>query len=134
MWRKIGILLVLTSVLLFACSSGQPKIMLERGRIDVGEVVNGEIATRQISVSNEGKANLVIEAVTTSCGCTKARLEPMTIPPGGSGVLTIEFDSAAHGEELSGSLIRQIFITSNDRQQPEVLVELAATVIAQTSP
>jgi hypothetical protein len=58
----------------------------------------------------------------------------MTIPPGGSGVLTIEFDSGAHGEELSGSLIRQVFITSNDRQQPEVLVELAATVIAQTSP
>jgi hypothetical protein len=134
MWRKIGILLVLTSVLLFACSSGQPKITLERGRIDVGEMVNGEIATRQISVSNEGKANLLIEAVTTSCDCTKARLEPMTIPPGGSGVLTIEFDSGAHGEELSGSMIRQIFITSNDAQQPEVLVELAATVIAQTSP
>jgi len=102
MWRKIGILLVLTSVLLFACSSGQPKIMLERGRIDVGEVVNGEIATRQTSVSNEGKANLVIEAVTTSCGCTKATLDPMTIPPGGSGVLILEFDSGAHGEELSG--------------------------------
>ncbi|HEY5574454.1 MAG TPA: DUF1573 domain-containing protein [Anaerolineales bacterium] len=134
MWRKIGILLVLTSVLLFACSSGQPKIMLERGRIDVGEVVNGEIATRQTSVSNEGKANLVIEAVTTSCGCTKATLDPMTIPPGGSGVLILEFDSGAHGEELSGSLIRQIFITSNDPQQPEVLVELAATVIAKTSP
>ncbi len=108
--------------------------MLEREQIDVGEVINGDIVTRQISVSNEGNADLVIDAVTTSCGCTKATLEPMTIPPGGRGVLTIEFDSGAHGEELTGSLIRQIFIASNDPEQPEVQVELAAKVMANTSP
>lgn len=134
MWKRVGILLVLSSILLSACSFGQSKIVLEQERIDVGEVVNGEIVTRQISVSNEGNADLVIDAVTTSCGCTKAALEPMTIPPGGSGVLTIEFDSGAHGEELTGRLIRQIFIASNDPQQPEVQVELAAEILARNSP
>ncbi|HZD55792.1 MAG TPA: DUF1573 domain-containing protein [Anaerolineales bacterium] len=134
MWKRIGLLLVLSSILLSACSSGQSGIVLERERIDAGEVVNGEIVTRQISVSNEGNVNLVIDAVTTSCGCTKATLEPMTIPPGGSGVLTIEFDSGAHGEELTGSLVRQIFIASNDPQRPEIKIELAATVLAKKYP
>lgn len=134
MWRKIGILLVLSSVLLSACSSGQSKIVLENERIDVGEVVNGEIVTRQISVSNEGDANLVIDAVTTSCGCTKATLEPKTIPPGSSGILHIEFDSGAHGPDLTGALVRQIFIDSNDPQRPEAVVELAANILAKTSP
>jgi hypothetical protein len=134
MWKRISILLLLVSSLLSACSSGQAKISLERERIDLGEVINGEIVTRQISVSNGGNANLVIDAVTTSCGCTKASLEPMTIPPGGNGLLTIEFDSGAHGEELTGSLIRQIFIASNDPQQPEVQVELAAEILARNSP
>ena len=134
MWKRIAILSVLMGLLLSACSSGQAKIALERERIDVGEVVNGEIVTRQMSVSNGGNANLVIDAVTTSCGCTKASLEPVTIPPGGSGLLTIEFDSGAHGEELTGSLIRQIFIASNDPQQPEVQVELAAEILPRNSP
>ena len=134
MCRKIGILLLLSSVLLSACASGQSKIVLERERIDVGEVVNGEIVTRQISVSNKGNANLVIDAVTTSCGCTKATLEPMTIPPGGSGVLHIEFDSGAHGPDLTGDLVRQIFIDSNDPERPELVVELAANILAKTSP
>lgn len=134
MWKRIAILLVLIGLLLSACASGQAKISLERERIDLGEVINGEIVTRQISVSNGGNANLVIDAVTTSCGCTKASVEPMTIPPGGGGLLTIEFDSGAHGEELTGSLIRQIFIASNDPQQPEVQVELAAEILARNSP
>ena len=116
------------SALLSACG-GQPQILVTENNLELGDVVNGEVITREVSVQNNGQADLIIEAVTTSCGCTQATLEPMTIPAGSSGTLSIEFDSGAHGPELTGPFMRQVFIASNDPQQPEVVVELATNIL-----
>ena len=124
---------LLMSVLLSACS-GQPQIVISETAIQLGDVVNGEIIERDLRVENTGEAALTIDAVTTSCGCTQASVEPATIPPGGSGTLHIEFDSGAHGPELTGELIRQVFVASNDPQQPELVVELAATILSPAAP
>jgi hypothetical protein len=42
--------------------------------------------------------------------------------------LHIEFDSGFHGPDLTGPLIRQVFIKSNDLQRPELQVELSVNV------
>jgi hypothetical protein len=102
--------------------------------ISFGDVMNGEIVSQEITVHNEGSAPLVVDAISTSCGCTQASLDPMIISPGGSSTLVIEFDSGAHGEALNGAMLRQVFIASNDPQNPEVVVELTANVIARNSP
>ncbi len=130
------ILLVVTAVLLvvLAACGGQPQIAVAENRLQLGDVVNGEVVTRQVSVQNNGAADLVIENITTSCGCTQASLNPMTIPAGSSGVLSITFDSGAHGPGLTGPLLRQVFIASNDPQQPEMVVELAANILPPTAP
>jgi hypothetical protein len=99
-----------------------------------GNVINGEVIVREISVQNKGQGDLIIEAVSTSCGCTQASIEPMTIPPGSSGTLTVEFDSGAHGPELTGELIRQVFIASNSPEQPETVLELAANILLPSEP
>ena len=116
-----------------ACANKQPQISLD-STLDLGDVVNGEIISRDVTVYNEGEAPLVVDAVSTSCGCTKATLDPMTIPVGGSGILHLEFDSGAHGPELTGELMRQVFIASNDPQQPEVTLEFTANILARSSP
>ncbi|KAA3661889.1 MAG: hypothetical protein DWQ04_15060 [Chloroflexi bacterium] len=46
-----------------------------------------------------------------------------------SGTLFIEFDSGAHGPELTGTLIRQVFVVSNDPEQAEAVVKLAANIL-----
>lgn len=122
------IAVVVLTIGLGACGS-QPQITVAENNLELGDVVNGNVVQRDVSIQNNGQADLSIEAVTTSCGCTQATVAPMIIPPGGSGTLHIEFDSGAHGPELTGELIRQIFIVSNDPQQPEVLVELAANIL-----
>jgi hypothetical protein len=128
--RKIALLLVaMLGLLLVACGAGQPQITLEKAGVDLGDVVNGVVVTREVAVQNTGNKALIIEAVSTSCGCTKATLEPMTIAPGESATLHIEFDSGAHGEELKGPLTRQIFIASNDPARSEAIVELTANVL-----
>ena len=121
-------------ILLLSACGGQPQIMVSETTIQLGDVVNGQIIERDLRVENTGETALTIDAVTTSCGCTQASVEPTTIPPGGSGTLHIEFDSGAHGPELTGELIRQVFVASNDPQQPELVVELAATILSPAAP
>lgn len=132
--RKYIWLFLLGSLLLVACGGGEPQISLETNELKLGDVVNGEIVIREVKVDNTGQAELVIEYISTSCGCTKATLEPMTVAPGGQATLTVTFDSGAHGPEETGELVRQVFIASNDPVQPEVVLELTANVLPAAAP
>lgn len=132
---KLALLLFLfAGLLLVACNAGQPQISLETTSLDLGDVVNGEIIARDVKVRNAGEKALIVEAISTSCGCTQATLEPMTIAPGDSATLHIEFDSGAHGPDLTGPLIRQVFIASNDPQDPEVVVEIGTNILPPATP
>jgi hypothetical protein len=133
MLKKI-LFLLLPALLLAGCAAGRPQIALETEKLALGAVVNGEIIVRDVTVYNRGAAVLTVAAVSTSCGCTSATLEPMTIPAGGSGVLHIEFDSGAHGPELTGELIRQVFIASDDPERPEVVLEIEAEILPPAGP
>ena len=126
--RFLPLLLLLAIVPLASCGGGDADIAVETQSFDLGDVPNGAIATRDLTVRNTGDDLLVVEAISTSCGCTTATLEPMQIAPGGSGTLHIAYDAGAHGPDLTGPLVRQIFINSNDPDQPEVTVELAVNV------
>jgi hypothetical protein len=132
-WTISIIFLVLIIILLAACTSGQPNIAVEATSLDLGSVVNGEIVRRDLPLRNEGEADLVIDSIITSCTCTLATINPMTIAANQNGILHIEFDSGFHGPDLTGPLIRQVFINSNDPQQPELKVELYVNVEAKDS-
>jgi len=133
MLKKI-LFLLLPALLLAGCAAGRPQIVLETEKLALGDVVNGEIIVRDVTVYNRGAADLTVAAVSTSCGCTSATLEPMTIPAGGSGVLHIEFDSGAHGPALTGELLRQVFIASDDPERPEVVLEIEAEILPPVGP
>lgn len=124
------VILAALSILLVACDSGQPNMTIEATNLDLGDVVNGDIIIRELAVRNEGEVDLTIDSIITSCTCTQATVNPMIIPAGQSGILHIEFDSGFHGPDLTGPLIRQVFIKSNDPQQPEVQVEFLVNVEA----
>ena len=97
MMKRFFLLLAMIVIagVVVSCSSAQPAIDVETIELDLGDVPNGEIAARDVAVRNTGDAILVIEAISTSCGCTTATLEPMQLGPGESGVLHIEFNSGA---------------------------------------
>jgi len=125
--------ILLVGFLLVACSSGQPSITVEATSLDLGDVINGEIISRDLTLGNDGEADLVIDSIITSCTCTQATINPMTIAAKQSSILHIEFDSGFHGPDLTGPLIRQVFINSNDPQQPELKIELSVNVEAKAS-
>jgi hypothetical protein len=126
-WKWVIVLFV--SVFLLMACSGTADIELGQNQTDLGIVENGELQTFEVPVRNVGSADLVIEAVTTSCGCTTAVVSPMTIPAGEEGLLTVEYDSGAHGPEFSGPVERQIFVASNDPDEPELRFTLLVEVV-----
>lgn len=111
-----------------APAAGNPRVSLETDLLELGDLPNGVVAEREVAVANTGNAPLVVESVTTSCGCTSAVLEPMTLAPGERGNLRISFDSGAHGPDLRGELLRRVILTTNDPAQPEAIVELKANI------
>lgn len=128
--RRAALLIILGSLVLAACSSKAPQLQLEANVIDLGEVVEGEIVTRQVSLANDGSAPLEIFSVSTSCGCTTASFDTSIVQPGEQAVLTVEYDSGAHDIEGNASVHRQIFIASNDPDHPELVIDLRAEVVA----
>ncbi|MDX1615655.1 MAG: DUF1573 domain-containing protein, partial [Candidatus Promineifilaceae bacterium] len=115
MHRSFSALPIILSlaVLLAACGAGDPAITLEKIQLDLGDVPNGQVIVRDVEIRNDGDAVLLVEGVSTSCGCTSATVEPLELAPGEGGTLHIELDSGAHGPELTGPLVRQVFIQSN---------------------
>lgn len=113
-----------------ACGTGPPDISVTPLQHDFGQIEQGKVLTVEIPTLNEGKGNLMIEAVSTSCGCTSARAEPETIPPGSEGRLIIRYDSGAHPDR--GPVRRYIYIASNDPDEAEVVVVITGNV--QASP
>ena len=111
-----------------AAPTGNPRIALDAALLELGDVPNGVVAERDVVVTNTGNVPLVVDSITTSCGCTSAVLEPMTIAPGATGNLHIAFDSGAHGPDLRGELMRRVILTTNDPAQPEAIVELKANI------
>lgn len=124
-WLLGGVIILGMSVLT-ACGSRQPDITVATTRHDFGPVQQGVVATTEIAMRNAGGSDLKIEAVSTSCGCTSAQVQPEVIPPGGEGRLLIQYDSGAHPD--SGRVQRHIYIASNDPDKAEVEVIITADV------
>jgi hypothetical protein len=122
-------IIILVGLALTACSRGQPDINLPEPQVDIGLVVNGEIRNFETIIQNNGQGDLIIEAVTTSCGCTSAEVVPSVIPAGERGTLTIRFDSGAHGPDEVGSVTRQVFIATNDPDQSEIVFSFTAEIL-----
>jgi hypothetical protein len=118
--------LILFTLLLAACAPQTPAIGVTAA-YDFGPVVKGEIATAELSVTNSGSAPLVIEAVSTSCGCTTATLSTMTIDPGQAAILSVAYDTAAHESDM-GLMERYVFLATNDQTNEDVMIRFTALV------
>ena len=122
-------LLILVSLLLAACQPGQPSISVDTLEFDFGDITLGEVVSRELVVSNTGSGTLVIESLSTSCGCTKAVLDRMEIPAGESAILHITYDSGSHGR-VTGYVSRRVYIKSNDARHPELSIQFTANLIS----
>jgi hypothetical protein len=105
-------------------AGGRSRIKFKETSWDFGRVKQGEILSHEFVFSNEGDATLVIQKVTTTCGCTAALLSADKIPPGKEGKIEIKFDTRGYG----GQVAKLLYVDSNDpdraRQQLQVTADI----------
>jgi len=60
---------------------------------DFGQVKEGEKVTHVFELLNTGKADLLIQSVNPSCGCTAPKYDKKPIRPGRKGTIEVAFDT-----------------------------------------
>ncbi|MBI5522445.1 MAG: DUF1573 domain-containing protein [Desulfarculus sp.] len=103
-----------------------PKIALERTEDIVPTVKEGQTLTAQFAFINQGQADLVVESVTTSCGCTLAQFDKVT-KPGGKGVINLEL----HTSGIAGSYRKTATVKTNDPTNPSITLIMTGESVSQ---
>jgi hypothetical protein len=122
----IGILVVMNAAL----ASGQPKIKFKETTWNFGKVKQGDVLSHEFIFTNEGDATLVIQKVSTSCGCTAALVSADKIQPGKEGRIEIKFDTRGYG----GPVSKLVYVDSNDPGEAHRQLEVAADIEIPPAP
>jgi hypothetical protein len=101
-----------------------PRIRVEPESFDFGKALPDKVLRREFTVRNFGDAPLVIEGVSTTCGCTAALTAKSRVEPGGSTSLRVTLETRRY----SGRVERQVLVRSNDPKTPLLQVKVSASV------
>ncbi len=93
----------------------KPVISFEARSHDFGSVREevGKVSTDFV-FTNTGKAPLVIQQVTASCGCTTPKWTKQPVAPGGQGKITVTYSAAGR----PGIFTKTITVTNNSAENP----------------
>ena len=122
----IGALLVGTSCAREVVAEARPVISLASNSYDFGTVAQGTKVTHEFEVRNTGTADLVIQRLSPSCGCTATQLASPIIKPGGSEKVRVTFDTSG----FMGDKTKSVVIASNDASNPELVVTIKGQVLS----
>lgn len=110
-----------------AMAAAAPRIVVEPASFNFGTVKAGRVVQKEFVVRNHGRAELLIDSLVSSCGCTAALTESKTVKPGGSTPLRVTLTAPAK----EGRLLKSVLIKSNDpaRAALEVKIEAQVSVV-----
>ncbi|MBR4215893.1 MAG: DUF1573 domain-containing protein [Bacteroidales bacterium] len=77
-----------------------------------GTILEGEQVSTEFKYTNQGKADIVISKIETSCGCTVPEYDKDPVKPGERGSVRVRFDS--NGK--AGTQYKTIRIFSNSEE------------------
>ncbi len=108
----------------------EPRIVFEKLTHNFGEVGPGTNHLYEFRFTNAGNTTLKIGQVTKTCGCTPFLLEKNEYAPGESGTLKVRY----YTESEYGNITKQLFVQSNDRQNPNIALALKARIVSNIKP
>jgi len=101
-----------------------PVIQVEPAAFDFGHALAHRTLRKEFTLRNAGERELVIEKVTTTCGCTAAIAGETTLKPGRSTPLSVTLET----REYRGRVERRVLVRSNDPKTPVLELTVSATV------
>jgi len=106
-----------------------PRIRFEKVTHNFGDVGPGTNHLCEFRFTNTGDGVLKIGQVSKTCGCTPFLLDKKEYAPGESGTLKVRY----YAEPEYGSTTKQLFVHSNDRQNPKITLAIEARVVAKVN-
>lgn len=94
-----------------------PVMVFEKEFYDFGKIIQGEKVSYRFKFKNDGKTDLLISSVTTSCGCTTPEYSKVPVAPGKEGYVTVSFDS----DKRQGVQQKSITVLANTLPNSTVL-------------
>lgn len=87
-----------------------PRLVVPEPIFEFGSMERNEVRSHQFILRNEGDAPLEMSEMAASCKCLSMQLSSTLIPPGGQGVLRVEW----RGAESADTLTQRVRIGTND--------------------
>ena len=113
--KKLILFLSLTATV-FAVQA-QAEIQFKTDVIDYGKVAKGSDGIRVFEFTNTGDADLIINDVKSTCGCTVPEKPDGPIAAGKSGTIKVKYDT----NRAVGPFRKAITVTSNAETPTKVL-------------
>ena len=94
--------------------------------IDIGTMEPATTRNVEFAFSNQGKRDLIIRNIKSTCGCTAVQQGTgNVIKPGESSSIKATFNSGSY----KGKVVKAIYVYTNDPKTPEVVLMLNAEVL-----
>ncbi len=103
----------------------EPKIFSPEPNFSFNEVVEGQTVEHEFEIINQGNADLIINDVKASCGCTAIQPPKKILKPGEKTKIKIEFDSRGR----IGPQKKYVYVFSNDPKTPQYRLTFDAVVV-----
>ena len=110
-----------------AAPSSGPRIAVDPLSFDFGRALTNRTLKKEFVVRNIGTQDLVIDRITTSCGCTAALVDDKLVKPGKAATLRVELQTLAS----PGRVERKILVRSNDEAHDPLELKVQVNVVAQ---
>ena len=125
MKKLIAILVFVLAGVGVTTAQNQAKIEFKSETIDYGEIKKGSDGVRVFEFTNTGNSPLVIENVTSSCGCTIPKKPENPIMPGETGEIEVKYDTKRVGP------IRKTVTVYSNADEPTKALKIKGRVLEE---
>jgi hypothetical protein len=105
-------------------SGNAPFIRFKKKKHNFGRISDNKKVTVSFDFENEGETPLIIQKVTTSCGCTASEWTQQPLKKANKGHLKITFDPKGR----KGTFSKSIFVKSN-AENDVVLLKITGEIV-----
>ncbi|RJQ62577.1 MAG: DUF1573 domain-containing protein [Stygiobacter sp.] len=126
--KKLAVLFLLVSFVSNYAQFSAPKISAKKTFHDFGTVVEGQVVNTAFEISNTGNADLTINNVQASCGCTAAKPDKNILKPGEKTAIKVEFNSA----NRLGPQEKYVYVMTNDPKSPDFKLNFTCVVVQKS--
>lgn len=102
-----------------------PVFKLVTSTVDIGKMDQAASKDAEFPFKNEGKRDLIIRHIRSSCGCTAVQQGNTVIKPGESSSIKATFNSGSYKDKI----VKTIYVYTNDPKNSETVLYLNAEVI-----